>query len=223
MQSIVFTDDLSSNWFQQKYYMASSNSRYWTFQLALNLLFQTKNNPLIVETGCQRLEDDIGAGMSTSIFGEYAHRHGGRLITIDNSPVNLGICKRCTFPFSDVIEYIESDSIQWLENCTSEIDLLYLDSLDYPVGEEGEDVDAIIRTQQHSLDELQAAERNGCITEQTIVLLDDNQLGNGGKCRLAKEYLLSKNWICLFDFQQSIWTSYLIHKNSDSSLLRINH
>ena len=94
MKDIVFNSG-PGNWFFDKYYIHGSNSRFWTFQLALNLLSQRNWNPTIVETGCQRMADDIGAGMSTSIFAEYIARYGGELHVVDNDVHHLTIAEKC--------------------------------------------------------------------------------------------------------------------------------
>ena len=86
-KSSIFTDVFSDNWFYQKYYLEGENKRYYTFQLALNLLKQMKVKPVILETGCQRelnLSTGLGDGLSTSVFGEYCKRNEGTLLTIDS-------------------------------------------------------------------------------------------------------------------------------------------
>lgn len=234
MKSTVFTSDDAANWLFTKYYYSGSNSRYWTFQMALNIILQTRKNPVIVETGCQRQKDDLGAGMSTSIFGEFCKRYSGKLYTVDLFPNHLNICKECTLDFADVIEYIESDSVAWLQNVKGvQADLLYLDSLDHPYWELLEayglrdNVDlaikrlaslshdevlyrhgeSIIPCQQHCLEELIAASKSGVVGPKTLVLIDDNQLPGGGKSRLAKDHLKRNGWTCLLDLQQSLWMS----------------
>ena len=59
---------------------------------------------------------------------------GGKLTTIDISEEHLSNCKRFTKEYSDVIEYIHSDSIEYLSSLTKDdvgkIDLFYFDSYD---------------------------------------------------------------------------------------------
>ena len=53
-----------------------------SFEIMLNHL-STKNCPLIVETGCARIEDNFnGDGMSTLIFDEYMVFNGYQWIWI---------------------------------------------------------------------------------------------------------------------------------------------
>lgn len=224
------------NWLYERYYYAGSNSRYWTFQMALNLLVQRVKEPKIIETGCQRLVEDLGGGMSTSILGEFCHRNGGHLYTVDLSKENLEVCKQATSAWGDSIEYIHSDSAAWLaKSDVGPVDLLYLDSWDYPYGEilnfygGQQDLNAAIErlnkvphneivrrhgdiiapSQNHCLKELEASFGTGKVTSKTIVMIDDNQLPGGGKSRLVKPYLAKRGWICLFDHQQTIWVKEL--------------
>lgn len=233
-KDFLFISHNSSNWFWKKYYYAGSNSRYFTFQTALNLLHQRKTNPFIVETGCQRLEDDLGAGMSTSIFAEYISKYGGSLLTIDISKQNLLMAGECVKQYDIDKKFLLADSILGLQTLTKSPDLLYLDSFDYPYGEllniyggqrdiekaieilnkmiDKEIIEKysniILPCQEHCLNEFLITEKIVDLSK-TILLLDDNQLPGGGKPRLLKEYLLNTNWICLLDFQQSLWIKKL--------------
>lgn len=232
LNSFCFTSHGHDNWFYKRYYYCGSNCRYFTFQLALNMLASIGRPPVIVETGCQRMEEDVGAGMSTSVWAEFCSRNGGKLYTIELSKQNLDVCRSCTRKWSDQIEYFQSDSVLWLQAASGiTADLLYLDSMDYDYGGllniygGQNDISAAIKavealslaevltrhsniivpSQEHCLNELKAALSSGVVKENTIVLIDDNQLPGGGKSRLAKEYLTTIGWKCLLDFQQSMW------------------
>lgn len=204
----LFTCDSHLNWFYDKYYAAGSNSRYFTFQVALNLLTQRKQNSyLIVETGCQRQKDDLGAGMSTSIFAEWGSMHNGYVISVDNYLPHLEICLSCVEEWKDNVSMVLSDSVEFLGNCDKSIDLLYLDSLDYPISENADNLGMIQAAQSHCLNEFMAIENK--LQENTIVLIDDNQLPRGGKPKLLKQYLAQRGWVLLLDFQQSLWVRQL--------------
>jgi FMN-dependent NADH-azoreductase len=58
-------------------------------------------------------------------------------------------------------------------------------------------------SQSHCLAEFRAIEPR--LQKNTIVLIDDNMLPFGGKPKLLKEYLDQKGWVCLFDYQQTLW------------------
>lgn len=204
-KNLVFTSELENrkNWFYDKYFYSGSNSRYFTFQMAFNLLNQLHPNPVIIETGCQRMDGDLGAGMSTSIFGEYISLYGGKLITVDLIENHLKICQDCTKQYAQFIDYVLSDSLIFLKNYNGQVDLLYLDSLDYPIGENANDENMRNASQGHCLLEFQAIEPR--LQRNTIVLIDDNMLPFGGKPKLLKEYLEKQGWVCLFDYQQTLW------------------
>lgn len=192
MKDFLFID----SWFEQKY-KVKSDGRYLTFKTALNLLLQN-NGKNILETGTTRQVDDYGAGYSTVIFGDFVEHYGGHIWTVDIEPRNMDVCRIVTMPYQANISYIVDDSHNFLKSFKDKIDLLYLDSYDYPI--DGSDPSPC---QQHQLKEFQLAEPN--LHSKTIVLLDDNHFDNGGKTKFTKDYLLEKNWRCLIDSQQSLW------------------
>lgn len=203
----IFTgEDHKENWFYNKYFYGGGNSRYHTFQLAINLLLQRslpQGRPLILETGCQRQEGDVGAGMSTSIFAELVSQIGGKLISVDNNLMHLHICVECIKPWENSVDLVCADSIQYLASYKGPLDLVYLDSLDYPVGQDEGNVAMQRAAQQHNLAELEAIAP--VLTDWTIVLLDDNTLAGGGKPKLAKQWLVEHEWKCMLDHQSSLW------------------
>lgn len=204
----LYTGTDVNNWFYERYHLkyAGSNSRYYTFQLALNLLNQKKKKkPLIVETGCQRQEEDVGAGMSTSIFAEYISRYGGELITCDLYSMHLDRAREYVTKWPDAeVKFVEQDSVTFLSGLGNSPDLLYLDSLDYPI-EQTEVFEGLKNAaQEHCFREFKASE--ALLKKKSLLLLDDNQLPGGGKPKLVKEYLLDhKDWTLLLDLQSSLW------------------
>lgn len=176
----------------------SLGERFYTFKLALNWFLQ-HDGENIVETGSLREPESwFGVGCSTYVFSEFIAKYGGHLWTCDNSNEVIETAKRQTREFRDNITYVCSDSVEFLQGFDDSIDLLYLDSMDCPRTSDASEA------QQHNLRELQAALPK--LTEHAIVLLDDNRFCNGGKTRLSKQYLHDNNWICLFDWHQSVWT-----------------
>lgn len=232
--------DLIDNWFYNRYYYNGNNPRYHTFQIALNILNQSANPPTIIETGCQREEEDVGAGMSTSIFAEYISRYGGKLITVDNNLEHLGRVKSYLKKWPEInVEFVYSDSVEFLSQYNDQCQLLYLDSFDYPYGEllniygGKEDIDKAILTlnnlgrdevltrhfdiifpcQEHCLKEFQSIESN--LTQKTILLIDDCIMAGGGKGRILKDYLLenkqdNNRFKCLIDSYTSLWINHLL-------------
>ena len=146
-------------WFDYKYEVRLG-CRHETFKRAFyELLNNCGTDRVVVETGCVREKDDFSAGYSTYLIGELLSWYGGHLDTIDINKKNIAMCRKVTKEFSDVISYHTQDSVHFLSLWPSysgdkKIDLLYLDSYDYP-GIPKEDV--VERSQQHCLAELKAA------------------------------------------------------------------
>lgn len=178
-------------------YKVHMDSRYLTFKIAFDLLLQLPTHH-IVETGCVRQKDDWGAGYSTMLFGEFCQLYGGKTTSIDITPRHLAIAKEITTQYNHLIEYVESDSVKFLEEYTLPIDLLYLDSMDVPIHEGADRVPC----QEHNLREFKAAESN--LHAKSIVLLDDYFDGNG-KPRLCERYMLDNGWRRIFCHQQLLF------------------
>lgn len=217
----------NNSWFDNKYAVLSAR-RHPTFKAALNMFLQN-GGTTIVETGCCRLPDDWGAGMSTVLLGDVCRNSFARMHTVDLSPINMQTCKNLTNEYANNITYHIQDSVTFLEAFTDKIDLLYLDSFDYPYGEllnayggrtnieeaivklksmSDEDIvskhlDIIKDSQMHCLNELLAAIPK--LSEGAPILIDDCDLPGGGKGRIAKDWLLDNGYMCVLDMYQSLW------------------
>lgn len=214
-------------------YAEKLDVRWGSMQAALNLFLQ-RSGKSIVETGCQRLDGDWGGGCSTSVFADFAEMMGlvVRFTSIDIDPANLATARSILdgLGLAHRVWFDEGDSVELLRGWAGgPIDLLYLDSFDYPYGRILEeyggktDLDAAIAQvkalstqqvlgrhghlvhacQEHCLFELKAAWPE--LHEQSIVLIDDNNLPGGGKPRLAKQFLADHGWINLIDAYQTLW------------------
>jgi predicted O-methyltransferase YrrM len=141
------------------------------------------DKPLVVETGCQRADDDYGAGMSTQIFGRFLARRGGRLLSIDNNGRNVNFARSRTQGLP--VDVIREDSVAWLSKFDwPQADGVYLDSAD--VGEPG--------YQEHCLREAQAASTRA---KAQFMLIDDTvktKHGWWGKGALAVPWLQANGW-----------------------------
>ena len=188
---------IENNWFREKY-TDKSRDRLVTFKIALNWFLQ-HGGKNIVETGTTKAFDDWGAGMSTILFGDFCKHYGGHIWTIDKSEDAINMSKKVTVAFADYITYVQQDSVEALKSIRGKIDLLYLDSLDYPIQQEF----PIPLCQEHQLAEIQAAYKR--LSKRAVVLLDDNNFPGGGKTALSKRWLAEKGWVCLLDFQQTVW------------------
>lgn len=191
--------------------------KFHSFRIALNL-FHQREGRIIVETGCQREVDDWGAGQSTKIFGEYVSKYDAFLYTVDISLEKLYIAEEIAGNTN--IEYVNMDSLQFLKTFDKKIDLLYLDSLDFPLHEMfsrfGERMyqmsfaeivnrsqDILLPCQLHCLNELVSSEDK--LHESSLILIDDNAEVGGGKARLARDWLFTKGWEVVIDWNQTLW------------------
>lgn len=204
-------------------------TRLPTMTLALELL-EERGGSYILETGCARQEDNWeGDGMSTLVWGEWAAEHDGHVWTVDADAGNLATCRALTEPWADHITYIHDDSIHHLREHRPRVDLLYLDSYDYPLIDLLELVGGwqdftanveklrawgddyivanhwgIIETsQRHAEREMLAA--LPLLHPRSLVLIDDADLPGGGKARLARKVLTEAGWTCRLDAYQTLW------------------
>lgn len=188
------------NWFVRAPWMRNVGGlgeRFYTTKIALNWMLQHHGSN-IVETGTMGEPDNwSGVGCSTNVLGEVVAKHDGHLWTCDISAEAIATAKQSTAAFREHITYVCDDSVSFLSNFPETIDLLYLDSMDCP--RRGDATEP----QLHCLRELRAALPK--LSQHAVVLLDDNRFRNGGKTRLAKQFLEREGWICLFDWHQSVW------------------
>jgi predicted O-methyltransferase YrrM len=181
------------------------------------------NRPInVIETGTMWSSVEGNMGAFTYIFGDLIKNHtGGKLITIDISEGSINNCKETTKEFSEVIEYITSDSVTYLESLSDEevqkIDFIYFDSFDLSIPDP-------IPSQLHHYRELAAVYKR--LRHDVYLAVDDNYLpghfvewiyfNNGeethreffdtgnyrilGKGTLVDHFLLSSGWKRKEDF-----------------------
>lgn len=156
----------------------------------------------IVETGTVRMKNDwAGAGMATLLLGAYCHKYQCRLWTVDLDPAAIKLAKQLTRNVQSAITYVLADSITFLQDFDRPIDLLYLDSMDCPPHDS--EPDLLRSSQEHQYGELIAAWDK--LHAGSIVLLDDNNFSNGGKCRLSNAMLATAGWTCVLAEKQVLW------------------
>ena len=216
-----------------------SDCRWPTMKAAMNLMWQ-RGGTTIVETGCQRIDGDWGGGCSTMLLAEFAKIKGD--VEIESVDINqrnvdvsisilvkLGLESFVTHTCGDSARFLHDWSVACSEGLRMPIDLLYLDSFDYPfnvlldryggrqdLNKAIKDVqalptdevveafrDAITPCQEHCLHEIVSAMPS--LHQKSIVLIDDNGLAGGGKSRLAKTFLACNGWECVYDGQQTLW------------------
>jgi hypothetical protein len=200
-----------AEWFERSY-GARLGMRSVTFREAIELLCERTSgeNRTIVETGCVRERNDYSAGYSTVIFAGLVERFGGHVHTVDLSARNMALCRRVTRRWSQLISYNVGDSAQYLRAWPAAtqgqpIDLLYLDSWDYPLAAGSDGDGSRAASQVHCLAELEAALPS--LHEASLVLIDDGDLPGGGKPLLAKRRLAELGWTRVIDAYQTLWSA----------------
>lgn len=171
------------------------DKRYNSFLYALTLM-KEYDAKILLETGTARDGDAnfLGDGGATIIFGHFAKETDGLLFTVDISPDAIARAQKATQAYSDHINYIVSDSLQFLADFQGLIDFLYLDSLDYWPNPEV--------SQHHHLQEIILALPH--LHEKSIVMIDDCGLPGGGKGLLVINFLKSHGWNVVFEGYQII-------------------
>ena len=140
------------------------------FQLIIEKLVALNKPLTIIETGTLWAPLDKPMGAFTYIFGDLIKNYtGGKLITIDINPEHIENAKQSTKEFQDVIEYITSDSVGYVESMTDkeveEVDYFYFDSMDFSALDP-------TPSQLHHFRELSAVYKR--LSENVILSVDDN-------------------------------------------------
>ncbi len=169
-----------------------------TFAKVLELLNNTKAK-LIIETGTSRqgLRGAKGDGASTIVFGKWAKENKAKMHSVDINETSVNEARKEVMQqkLSDAVEVHLSDSLEFLKSVTEPVDFLYLDSYDYSA-----DVEVQKKSQEHHLLEFKAIENQ--LHDQSIVLIDDCKLPNGGKGKTAIAYMKQNGWKVLLNKYQ---------------------
>ncbi|MGI9551177.1 MAG: class I SAM-dependent methyltransferase [Aurantibacter sp.] len=179
-------------------YKYNFGKRRITFKKVLELLDKTRAKA-IIETGTSRsgLQGAKGDGAATIVFGKWAQENGAFMHSVDISEDSVK-GSQVEVDAQGLEEHVKvylSDSLEFLKNFNQQVDFLYLDSYDY-----SRDTAVQIKSQEHHLEEFKAIESR--LHKNTIVLIDDCRLPNGGKGKMAVKYMLENNWKILIDAYQ---------------------
>ncbi|MEQ9425611.1 MAG: class I SAM-dependent methyltransferase [Cyclobacteriaceae bacterium] len=182
-------------------WISGTGKRRKTFSKILKLLAERYAKTL-VETGTCRsgLSNIKSDGASTLIFANWAAKNGATLFSIDSDEQAIKTASDTLDKqeLKDHVNLINADSIEFLSQFDSDIDFLYLDSLDYDLADET----LQNASQEHHLKEFLAIENQ--LTDMAVVLIDDHDLPNGGKSKLALGYMLNHGWQILMQHYQVI-------------------
>lgn len=147
----------------------------------------------LVETGTARggLTKSKGDGASTVVFGLWARNNGAHLHSVDIDPESIAEAQQAVdeLGLGEHVTLVTSDSVAFLASYAEPVDFLYLDSYDY----HKTDTSIQIASQQHHLKEIEAIFDK--LHERSFVLIDDCGQPNGGKGKLAIDFLKSKGWV----------------------------
>ena len=127
--------------------------------------------------------------MSTIMFAEYAKFVKGMLHTCDISEKNIESAKKFTSKYKDFIKYYIDDSVNFLRNFKTKIDLLYLDSFD---GHDKELASA------HQLNEAKASIDK--LHDKSLILLDDK----GAKTNLSIDFYMNNGFKVINETENQI-------------------
>ncbi|MEO9894687.1 class I SAM-dependent methyltransferase [Aurantibacter sp.] len=179
-------------------YKYNFGKRRVTFRKVLDLLEKT-NAKMIVETGTSRagLKGAKGDGAATIVFGKWAKENGAFMHSVDISEdsVKGSQAEVDAQELNNHVTVHLSDSLLFLKNFKEKVDFLYLDSYDY-----SKDLEVQRLSQEHHLKEFMAIENQ--LHENTIVLIDDCRLPNGGKGKTVIAYMLKNDWKILIEAYQ---------------------
>lgn len=146
---------------------------------------------IIIETGTSRegLHGAKSNGAATIVFGKWAKLNNACLHSVDISSKSVAAAQAEVDKqkLQDHVKIHLSDSLLYLKDFKEKVDFLYLDSYDY-----SNDVEVQKKSQEHHLKEFVAIEQQ--LHKNSIVLIDDCDLPNGGKGKLVIKYMLKKNW-----------------------------
>lgn len=128
---------------------------------------------IIIETGCLRIKNNFSDGQSTLLFDKYTQSRGNnaKVFTVDIDPKATKICSENV---SNEVSIHTGDSVNYLNNLTSEllekkldVSLFYLDSFDC-------DWKAPEQSSQHHLKELVSVKK--ILKKETLVVVDDSPI-----------------------------------------------
>ena len=185
------------DWFTK--YEDKLGVRYPTFKKLFKIA-EERNLKTIIETGTARGKSKFyyhkpkinwKDGMITLLFSEYADMVNGTFWSCDIDNQNIFNAYKFTQNLSYKVNFAVADSLIFLRDISTKIDILYLDSLDGDVPGANE----------HQLKEAQVSESK--LNENGIILLDDK----GAKTELSLPFFIKKGWDIVFENDQQVLLS----------------
>lgn len=139
-----------------------------------------------------------GDGLSTVIFAYLSKKYSFDFYSVDKENYCIEQSQKIVsqFGLSDYVKYVNCDSVEFLKNFHSHIDILYLDSYDFAEGEE-------FNSQRHQLQEIINSQTK--IKKNGIVFLDDCGIRDGGKCGFSSRFLTNNGYKIVKENYQRIY------------------
>jgi hypothetical protein len=181
--------------------MKPETGRNNSFLKIIEILEQTYSRPIcIVETGCIRNtteESKFGDGWSTLNWEYFAKKTNSKVYVVDINEGHINKSQEIVPP-SDFVMYTLDDSVNYLQNFSEKIDLLFADSYDYCGDEEN-----VRKCHNHSLNEIKAAWDK--LEEHCFILIDDVFGENwDGKGKLSIPFLLENGFEIVYHIDTQV-------------------
>jgi hypothetical protein len=182
------------NWLSK--YKNKLGVRFNTFEMLFKLAYE-RNLKNTIETGTARGKEKFyylkprinwKDGMSTVLFSEYNKDINGLFWSCDIDNKNIYNASNFIKNLNYKVNFVVSDSHDFLRNCSMIIDILYLDSLDGNMP----------KANEHQLIEAQLASIN--MNDNGLIILDDK----GSKTELSIPFLKSKGWKIILENEQQV-------------------
>jgi len=169
---------------------------------------KTLKEPLIVETGCARQQDNYeGDGQSSLLFDKYINEYGGYFWTVDLAEESVNYSRSKVISENSAV--VLGDSITKLKDLNSillqsekKINFLYLDSFDAPRDEP----EVVYMSAVHHLYELVTIAPS--LADGALIGVDDNWVENGqlaGKGQFVFDYMQKSGRPLCHDGYQLFW------------------
>jgi len=168
-------------------------------------------NPIIVETGCAREEENYLDGQSSLLFDKYINEYGGEFYTVDIAEKSVEFCQnKMISPNShvtldDSITYLKQLNKQ-LQSQNRKIDFLYLDSFDAP----RDNPQVVFESALHHFYEFTTILPS--LKPGALIAVDDNWIEEkenqyiiGGKGQMLFEYMMKTKNQPISTGYQFIW------------------
>jgi hypothetical protein len=144
-----------------------------------------------------------GDGHSTYVLGESGHR----VFSVDINPEASRAAREACMSLPNV-EVFTGDGIGFLQDFKGKIDLLFLDAWDV--------VEGTPYAEKH--DEAYEAARDK-LADRHLILIDDTDIGGGGKGRILIPKLEARGYVKIFDGRQTLYANFGIDKSAARRVL----